>query len=146
MVTQNFKYCHWCKIKVEEINSRTGQPYSHCAKHRAEKTNIRKKWDSNNRKSIAAKARRYNKNLRSKFFNMYGHKCACSGCSEANIKFMTIDHIQGGGIEHRKESGSNNKMIREAIAKYRPDLYQSLCWNCNCGHSANGGICPHLEE
>src|SRR5438874_12602197 len=37
-------------------------------------------------------------------------KCSCPGCSVTEIEFLTIDHINGGGRQHRKEvnaSGDN---------------------------------------
>ena len=140
-----YRLCLWCKT-VEDINPRTDQPYSHCLEHRKAKRKIAKKWESKNTDKVRSRTKVYNRKLRRRFFDMYGHKCACLKCPETNTKFMTIDHIQGGGIKHRKITGSNNKMIREAIAEYRSDLYQPLCYNCNCGRSANGGTCPHLEE
>ena len=27
-----------------------------------------------------------------------------------------------------------------------PDGFQVLCWNCNSGKGANGGICPHERQ
>ena len=140
------KLCYWCRVEGTEINPRTAEPYGHCAKHRAEKRKIGRVYESKHRPQNNVRAKRYNTGLRQKFFAMYGDKCACPNCSEVNPKFMTVDHIKGGGTKHRRKTGSNNKMIREAIQKYKPDLYQPLCWNCNCGRAHNNGKCPHLEE
>lgn len=74
----------------------------------------------------------------------YGGVCEC--CGESNIKFLTMDHIDESGAEHRR-------IDRSAITLYRwlkrhnfPNGFQVLCFNCNCGKSCNGGICPHKEN
>jgi hypothetical protein len=74
----------------------------------------------------------------------YGNKCAC--CGEGNIKFLTVDHIDGGGNLHRKTISSGaGAMCRYLVKNNFPDGFQMLCWNCNCGKAMNGGVCPHLE-
>jgi len=71
------------------------------------------------------------------------NRCAC--CGESNIKFLTIDHITGGGNKHRKSIGFwGNKFYCWLIKEGFPSGYQVLCFNCNMGRSA-WGICPHQE-
>jgi len=75
----------------------------------------------------------------------YGGKCAC--CSESNLKFLTIDHLLGGGMQHRKQIKGQH--IEAWLEKNEyPEGYQVLCYNCNCGQQYNvdnPGICPHKE-
>ena len=68
--------------------------------------------------------------------------CAC--CGEKHLEFLSIDHINGGGAEHRRQ-------LKEATI-YRwlkrngyPEGYRVLCHNCNqaLGHY---GYCPHQKE
>ena len=65
-------------------------------------------------------------------------KCKC--CGEEEVKFLSIDHIDGGGKEHRAKTGSNY------IAWFKknnfPNGFQILCHNCNL---AKGFYqeCPH---
>jgi len=93
---------------------------------------------------IAGKARRQADKLL--VFNAYGGcKCACSGCLESNIKFLTIDHINNNGTSERKNFGSGGIFYKYLIKNNYPAGYQVLCYNCNCGRGANGGICPHVE-
>lgn len=73
-----------------------------------------------------------------------GGKCQC--CGEDIPEFLTIDHVNGGGTKNRKEDGSGAKFYRKIIKEGFPDIYQILCWNCNCGRHINGGICPHKEK
>jgi hypothetical protein len=71
---------------------------------------------------------------------MYGGKCAC--CGEDDIRFLSLDHVNNDGSEHRKTL-RDNQILANAVANYQPDKYQILCYNCNCGRSSNGGVCPH---
>jgi hypothetical protein len=75
----------------------------------------------------------------------YSHgtmKCAC--CSEDNIKFLTIDHPNGGGEAERKRTGHYGNSFYQWLRTMKyPDGYQVLCFNCNLGRECNGGICPH---
>lgn len=85
-----------------------------------------------------------NKQLRSRFFEMDGNKCACPNCPETNHVFFSLDHVQNDGNKRREKYGNNNlKEYREAVKEYRPDLFQILCYNCNHAKHLNGGKCPH---
>ncbi len=80
-------------------------------------------------------ADRHNKNVKKcrggiklKVINHYGGKCTC--CGEAELIFLTIDHINGGGRRHRKEKGGLHFYIW-LIHNNSPRGFQVLCWNCN---------------
>jgi len=56
----------------------------------------------------------------------------CTRCSFSDLRALTIDHINGGGSEHRKQLG-----IRGGTQFYRwiknndyPKEFQILCMNC----------------
>lgn len=68
--------------------------------------------------------------------------CSCCGTSVA--AFLALDHINGGGHQHRKETGGGGfwRWLRDN--GYPPD-FRVLCHNCNHGRELNGGICPHDE-
>jgi hypothetical protein len=69
-------------------------------------------------------------------------KCAC--CGESHIKFLTIDHINSGGKQHRKKLGLQGSGFYRWLKRNGfPKGYQILCYNCNCGRAKNNGICPH---
>lgn len=70
------------------------------------------------------------------------NRCAC--CGEPDIRFLTIDHINGNGNKHRKSSGCRTGSIfyRWLIKAGMPDGYQVLCYNCNNAR-AWYGTCPH---
>lgn len=70
----------------------------------------------------------------------YGGVCAC--CGEANEVFLCLDHIGGGGNEHRRSlGGSSAKVYTAVIAAGFPKSYQLLCHNCNFATAR--GACPH---
>lgn len=76
---------------------------------------------------------------RERVIRHYGNVCVC--CGEAEMRFLTLDHINSDGYTHRK-SGRKN-MWQWAIQNEFPPIFQTLCFNCNCGRAHNGGICPH---
>lgn len=65
-------------------------------------------------------------------------KCAC--CGETTIEFLTIDHINGGGNEHRNKVGEN--LVRWLILNHLPDGFRILCANCNLSYGTYN-YCPH---
>lgn len=80
--------------------------------------------------------------LKQQVIAAYGGACAC--CGEAEPQFLTLDHVNNDGAEHRRTSG-----LRTGIATWRyarrmgyPDTFQLLCWNCN-GAKGAYGRCPH---
>ena len=66
--------------------------------------------------------------------------CACCGIGE--IVFLTIDHIDQNGAEHRRQVGTQTYRVlkREGY----PPGYRVLCFNCNIA-TYRLGICPHQE-
>lgn len=69
----------------------------------------------------------------------YGGKCAC--CGEDTEQFLCIDHIGGGGNQHRKTL--TTKSIGEWLyVNDYPEGFQVLCHNCNMAEGIYGK-CPH---
>lgn len=64
----------------------------------------------------------------------------CSCCSENEVCFLTLDHINGGGGKHRRVTPN---LYRNLVIQGFPEGYAILCLNCNMGRYLNGGICPH---
>lgn len=96
-------------------------------------------------KGRANKAR-YHKNVKESIINAYGSQCDC--CGEKEMKFLSIDHINGDGNKERKMIGFGGAFYRFLYRNLKKNVilknkYKVLCFNCNLGRQINGGICPH---
>lgn len=89
-------------------------------------------------------SKRHYRKLQDIVFSNYGNKCAC--CGEAEPTFLSIDHVNNDGAEHRKKIGIGHIFYRWIIDHDFPDTMQLLCCNCNMGKHRNGGICPHQAD
>ena len=89
-----------------------------------------------------ASSRRRRKKVKRRVIDMYGGQCAC--CSEKNIGFLTIDHINGDGQADRKRLKAANIYGVLVNTPLRSDL-RVLCYNCNLGRRWVD-VCPHEEE
>ena len=86
--------------------------------------------------------------LKNRIYLAYGgYICNC--CGETEPLFLTIDHVNNDGANHRRELSKDGK-AGDSQAVYRwieknnyPIGFQILCHNCNSGKFRNGGICPH---
>ncbi len=105
-----------------------------------------RKWRENNRQELRIRNRvykkRYDLKIKNLIFEHYGKQCAC--CSESNLFFLSLDHINGGGTKHRSKIAG--KFYNWIIQHNFPSGYQTLCFNCNWGKHINGGICPHKQN
>jgi hypothetical protein len=62
---------------------------------------------------------------------------------------LTIDHIHGGGNQHRKQitaSRASETFYRWLKNNNYPDGYRTFCYNCNIGAYHNNGVCPHQDD
>ena len=85
----------------------------------------------------------YSKRLRLTVLSFYSCgliQCTC--CGEKEIKFLCLDHIDGGGNKHRKEVGYGVKLYLWIIKHGFPPIFQVLCHNCNLAKGFYGE-CPH---
>ena len=83
----------------------------------------------------------YYRRLKKEALDAYSNsnpKCSC--CGESHIEFLTIDHMNGGGYEHRKKIKTS---IYQWLKKNNyPEGYRVLCMNCNFSIGMYG-YCPH---
>ena len=96
-----------------------------------------------NHKESGKAKRNYRHNMKILVISYYGGRCACCGCTD--IRVLTIDHINGGGNEHRRIMGYGSDTCSWLRKNGFPSGYQVLCLNCNSGRQVNGGICPHYR-
>lgn len=79
------------------------------------------------------------------FTHYGGNPPRCSCCSESNMEFLTIHHINGGGLKHFKEIGGVSKFYGWLEKNNYPEGFSVLCMNCNFAIGHFGG-CPHQRE
>jgi hypothetical protein len=74
----------------------------------------------------------------------YGGCCRC--CGESTDELLSIDHIEGGGNQHRKAINRyGTDMYRWLKAQGFPPGFRVLCHNCNLARGRYG-YCPHEEQ
>lgn len=87
----------------------------------------------------------YNKRLKFEVISHYGAECR--GCGEKHPDLLCLDHIYGGGNEHRSKLKKNSGRSFYAWIKSEgfPPEFQLLCFNCN---NTKGilGYMPHKME
>lgn len=110
------------------------------AEYAARSAEARRKYPDKVRLYAAAWQRAQRRKVRIAVFDAYGRVCKC--CGETEEAFLCIDHVYGGGNEHRR----GLRGIQFATWLYRqgfPEGFQTLCFNCNYAKSHNPGGCPH---
>lgn len=102
------------------------------------------RWAASHKDQRAAYKKRERDKVRLEVLLHYSEgTLTCQCCREGNVEFLTIDHIDGGGREHRREI---------YCATYRwlrtngyPSGYRVLCMNCNFSIGVRG-YCPHQRS
>lgn len=106
---------------------------------------VAKQRQIENRDEFNRRRKERTRKYKEQFIEMYGGKCNC--CGETIFDFLTIEHRNGqkGKPKYEKSREHGEHGYKKASQEYRPDLYEILCWNCNCakGHL---GYCPHQNN
>lgn len=100
-----------------------------------------------NRKYCAkcqARQKEYGRKQKRELLAAYGGKCECyGGCAVNEPDFLSIDHVNNDGKEHRRRLGAASAVYRDLKRRgYPKDGYRLLCFNCNFAR-AKFGNCPH---
>jgi hypothetical protein len=143
------KTCSSCKIEKPRsewyVRRKTGELYSYCIACTKAKANAVYHTKSKHDPTWVARNSASNKRIRDLntklILEAYGTKCDC--CGEANPLFLTVDHINNDGAEHRRRLKNSSRVKAEIVRLNFPPEYRLLCYNCNSGRELNGGICPH---
>ena len=94
-----------------------------------------------NREKILVRGREQAQQQRLRALAHYGGCCAC--CGESEVLFLTIDHVFGGGSQHRKQGGQ--KICRFLVKHNFPEGFRVLCWNCNAAIGLYGQCPKHRQ-
>jgi hypothetical protein len=97
---------------------------------------------SNKRSRSPEEVRRRRGIIKAEVFSAYGDRCAC--CGEAQKEFLSIDHVNGRGAQHRRRCRlrSGDQTYSWLRRRKYPRGYQLLCYNCNMAKH-HCGQCPH---
>lgn len=105
----------------------------------------RKRWVKKNKERHREQGRQSRARLKLEVLEHYGKTCAC--CEETEPCFLTVEHPNGGGAQHRKELGGGGYKVHLWLKrKGWPVGFQTLCMNCQFGRAHNKGICPHQAK
>jgi hypothetical protein len=125
-----------------------------------DKKAYQKKWFQENKERNRKKSREWyqknqergkeinqksNKKIKLMVLQYYGGELPqCSCCKEKEQGFLTIDHINNDGAEHRRkiQRGGGVGFYYWLKTNNFPDGFQVLCFNCNISKSLYGR-CPH---
>lgn len=111
--------------------------------HPEEKKAISRRCYYKNRERFLANAKARTKKLRLEIITSLGGACAC--CGDTTFEFLTIDHINGGGKQHRRQYSGNSVYVIIRREGYPKDKYRVLCMDCNFSLGA-WGYCPHEKQ
>ncbi len=79
--------------------------------------------------------------IRDQVYAAYGgYICAC--CGETERAFLSVDHINNDGAEHRRKLKYSCQFYGWLVRNKFPKGFQILCMNCQWG-KRNGRTCPH---
>lgn len=110
-------------------------------RHRGE---YNRKWYWKNIDTQRLRARERHRRIRLLCLNHYsGDPARCACCGETIMEFLSLDHINGGGYQHRHKI--KQATLWEWLKRNNfPEGFRVLCYNCNMaiGHY---GHCPHGE-
>ena len=90
--------------------------------------------------------RAYTQKIKDYVYHSYGgYVCVC--CGEKEHAFLSIDHINNDGAEHRRMlmGGDKTKICRWLKRNNCPPGFQVLCYNCQRGKFLFG-TCPHRQH
>lgn len=124
-------YCIDCnKLKLKKYRKQ----------HKLAIAKSHQRWHFIHREEALRYRKQNDMEIKEKVLTHYGKECAC--CGEANVAFLTIDHINEDGYKDR-HIGTGVKLYRWIIKWGYPNTFQTLCIKCNSSKTYNSGVCVH---
>ena len=115
---------------LEQKRERSRQYY---LAHRAERIEYAKQYNQLHKVVRTQHYWEYRAQLKSEVLTHYGNgKLACIECGESRLPCLSIDHINGHGVQHRltlRISGGRQFYVWLKKNGF-PEGYQTLCMNC----------------
>ena len=123
--------------KVREISRKSGR------KRKEYRNAYSKKYYLANSDDLKARQIARYRKIKDLAYKAYGgYKCAC--CGEIEKSFLSLDHMNNDGYEHRKTVQAPGLTLWLRKNNY-PIGFQVLCMNCQFGRKHNAGVCPHKK-
>lgn len=117
MILKKCSRCKQDKPLITEyyfLGRRGGEYLSHC-----------KSCDKERTKQVRQR-------LRIELLTHYGNgKIECEICKESRIDVLDLDHIDGGGIQHRAQYSTTQSFYHDLRKQGFPKGLRVLCRNCN---------------
>lgn len=126
-----------CRLCQRDRKARNHDP--------AKKSVYNKAYYAANRSSILASSRDYQLRTKVEVLTRYAGNSEpkCRHCDETDIRFLCLDHVNGGGKAHKTEIGGAGGYVYLWARKHGyPDLFQVLCHNCNFRKWKPVSSCP----
>lgn len=124
----------------KEVLKKIYKKYKSTEKGKELSRQISQRYAAKNREKLIEKCRLYRLKEREKVLSHYGDICVC--CNENDIRFLTVDHIDNSGNEHRRLDKSAKNIYHWLIMNGFPKGFQILCFNCNLAKKIYKE-CPH---
>lgn len=121
-----------CRSCVRQNRKSTGKCVFCTKPVENNKSLCRKCLDANSQRQ-----RKRNREARLAALQAYGNECVY--CGENCEVFLTIDHKNNDGAEHRRSVGRGSTQVYVWLRKNNyPEGFQILCYNCNCAKARIG--------
>ncbi len=106
---------------------------------------LQREWYARNRERELARMKAKNANVRIEVLTHYSAgTLVCGCCGYSGINFLSIEHDNGGGTQHRKKIGTGNAIFHWLKRNSFPSGYSVLCHNCNFSKGIYG-FCHEKE-
>jgi hypothetical protein len=138
------KQCSRCKrtLSFDNFHRNKTKPDGYQRECKA----CRKEIDTNDK--MSRRKQRGRKKLKGE---VLGHYCAqgiaCRQCGFSDIRALTLDHVNGGGSEHKREINVIGSRFYHWIKQNGfPEGYQVLCMNCQFIKRLEKGECKRNRD
>jgi len=114
------------------------------SENRQKDRELQRNWRESNPKKVRRKHWKWNARLKYEVLAVYGGPiCVC--CGETMQEFLTLDHINGGGNQQKREDIGGGAHFYPWLRRnnYPNIALQVLCMNCNWASGQKNHRCPH---
>ena len=129
------KWCRVCNAAYDRTRLRGPNV-------RARQRETHRRWYVRHRERVLAQTKALNERLRTEVLTAYGARCTC--CGETTREFLLVDHVSGGGRQHRLTTTGQGRSFYLWLKRqgFPTDLFRLPCHNCNIARGHHG-YCPH---